>query len=71
MSTTTLKISGMSCQHCLRTVTNALASVQGVSNATVDLGKGRAVVEYDPVQTSPSALANAVMDEGYTAEETG
>jgi copper ion binding protein len=71
MSMTTLKVSGMSCQHCVRTVVNALTSVQGVSNATVDLGKGRAVVEYDPAQTSPRALANAVMDEGYTAEETG
>ena len=71
MSTTTLKISGMSCQHCVRTVVNALTCVQGVSNATVDLGKGRAVVEYDAGVTSPRALANAVMDEGYTAEETG
>jgi copper chaperone len=71
MSTTRLKISGMSCQHCVRTVVSALESVSGVSSASVDLGKGSAVVEYDPAQTNPRALANVVMDEGYTAEELG
>ena len=70
MSTATLKISGMSCQHCVRTVTNALEKTDGVSSASVDLGGGRAVVEYDPAQTNPRALANVVMDEGYAAEET-
>ena len=71
MSTATLKITGMSCQHCVRSVVNALQSVEGVASATVDLGKGRAVVEYDPAHTSPRVLANAVMDEGYVAEEVG
>ena len=71
MSTATFKISGMSCQHCVRTVVSALEGVDGVSSATVDLGKGRAVIEYDPAHTSPRVLANAVMDEGYVAEEVG
>ena len=69
MSTATLKISGMSCQHCVRAVTGVLQGVDGVARADVDLGKGSAVVEYDPARTNPRALANAVMDEGYTAEE--
>ena len=71
MSTATLKISGMSCQHCVRTVESALQGVNGVASAAVDLSKGRAVVEYDPAQTNPRALANVVMDEGYAAEEMG
>jgi copper chaperone len=71
MSTTTLRISGMSCQHCVRTVTEVLQNVAGVTKAEVDLGKGRAVVDYDAARTNPRALANAVMDEGYVAEELG
>ncbi len=69
MATATLKVSGMSCQHCVRSVTSALQGVEGVERAEVDLTKGRAVVEYDANRTSPRALAHVVMDEGYVAEE--
>ena len=69
MATATLKVSGMSCQHCVRSVTSALQSIEGVERAEVDLSKGRATVEYDAGLTNPRALANAVMDEGYVAEE--
>ncbi len=70
MATTTLKVSGMSCGHCVRTVTEALEGVDGVTRADVDLQQGRATVEYDEARTSAPALAAAVSDEGYTAEET-
>jgi copper chaperone len=69
MATATLKIEGMSCGHCVRAVTDALKRTAGVQRADVDLEMGRAVVEFDAAQTSPRALANAVMDEGYEAEE--
>ena len=69
MATATLKVTGMSCEHCVRTVTNALQSTTGVRDAKVDLKAGKAVVDYDESQTTPGVLANAVTDEGYTAEE--
>lgn len=69
MATATLKVQGMSCGHCVRTVTEALESVDGVKAAKVDLGAGRAFVEYDENRTGPRELVGAVMDEGYTAEE--
>ncbi|MEX2284353.1 MAG: cation transporter [Gemmatimonadota bacterium] len=69
MATATLKVSGMSCQHCVRSVAGALQGVEGVERAEVDLAKGRAVVEYDSERTNPRALANVIMDEGYVAEE--
>ncbi|MGH7466979.1 MAG: heavy-metal-associated domain-containing protein [Longimicrobiales bacterium] len=69
MATATLKISGMTCQHCVHTVTTALQGVAGVAHADVDLTKKRATVEYDATRTNPRSLANVVMDEGYMAEE--
>ena len=69
MATTTLKVTGMSCEHCVRAVTNALKGTAGVRNAQVDLKAGRAEVEFDEATTNPRQLANAVMDEGYAAEE--
>ena len=59
----------MSCQHCVRAVTQALQSAEGVTRAEVDLQAGRAVVEYDETRVTPRVLANAVLDEGYAAEE--
>jgi copper ion binding protein len=69
MTTTTLKITGMTCGHCVAAVTKALRATDGVSSADVDLEAGRARVEYDETRTSPRALASVVTDEGYTAEE--
>jgi len=69
MTTITLKVTGMSCQHCVRSVTQALESQDGVTRAEVDLGAGRARVEFDETRVTPADLANAVMDEGYEAEE--
>jgi copper chaperone len=69
MATATLKVTGMTCEHCVKAVTNALQETSGVRNAQVDLKAGKAVVEYDETQTGARELANAVMDEGYSAEE--
>jgi copper chaperone len=69
MATATLKIQGMTCQHCVRSVTQALESQEGVARAEVDLQAGRAQVEYDDARVTPRELAHAVAEEGYEAEE--
>lgn len=68
MATATLKVSGMTCQHCVRAVREALERQDGVHAANVDLTAGRAVVEYDDARVSPGQLASAVAEEGYAAE---
>jgi copper chaperone len=61
-----LKVKGMSCQHCANAVSEALASVPGVSRVvSVELDSGRALVEGD---AEPEALASAVAEAGYEAE---
>jgi copper chaperone CopZ len=69
MATLKLKISGMSCTHCVHSVTQALEQVEGVKSAQVDLPGGRAIVEYEDGKTETRQLVGAVMDEGYVAEE--
>jgi copper chaperone len=70
MAHTTLRVTGMTCAHCVRAVTTALEAAPGVKRAQVDLQSGRAVIDYDEKRVTPRQLANAVMEEGYTAEET-
>jgi copper chaperone len=69
MSKTTLKVKGMTCGHCVHTVKSALEGTDGVEFVEVDLGKGRAEVEYDDAKTTPRELAGIVSAEGYMAEE--
>lgn len=68
MTTTTLKVTGMTCGHCARAVGDALGGLEGVQSADVDLEGGRAVVTYDDDRVDTSRMVAAIQDEGYGAE---
>ncbi len=65
MATTTLKIQGMTCNHCVMRVAKALKATAGVQDAQVDLQKGQAVVTYDDARVSLDKLSFAVVEAGY------
>ncbi|MGD9646053.1 MAG: heavy metal translocating P-type ATPase [Pirellulales bacterium] len=72
MATIQLPIEGMTCQHCVRSVTSALEGVPGVAHATVDLAAGIAEVELadgaaggSTEPTIRAELAAAVERAGY------
>ena len=55
---TTVKISGMKCQHCVNSTRQALEALAGVSNVSIDLDKGEASFEGDvSVETVKEAVA--------------
>lgn len=64
--TTTLAVSGMTCNGCVRHVDKALRDVPGVTAVTVDLPGARAIVEHEPHTPIPSLL-DAVSAAGYSA----
>jgi len=64
MEATTLKVTGMTCNHCVMSVTKALKKVPGVETAEVSLEKAQAVVKGS---ADAQALIEAVKDEGYEA----
>ncbi len=69
MSTTTLKIEGMTCNNCAHHVQEALISVPGVEKADVSLAQKQAVVVSEgPLDLS--AAVQAVEEEGYKASLT-
>ncbi len=65
MTKTTLKIEGMMCEGCVKTVKTALENVTGVTSVDVNLKKGTAVVMHDNV--SDEKLISAVVDGGFRA----
>ena len=62
---TDLQITGMTCQHCVRAVTEALSAVPGSGEVSVDLASGRARISG---QAEVAALAAAVVEAGFAAE---
>ena len=62
-----LPVQGMTCASCVSHVERALKKVAGVTGASVNLATERAAVEYDPAQTTPTDLVEAINDAGYTA----
>lgn len=65
MAQTTIKIQGMTCNHCVMRVAKALKAVPGVQDAQVDLQKGEAVVTFDDAKVERSKLTFAVVEAGY------
>ena len=67
MSTRTihLDVRGMTCTNCSQTVQDALDSLDGVEEASVNVATDEATVTYDPDRTSLSAVYGAVDDAGY------
>jgi copper chaperone len=65
METTVLKVNGMTCGGCVRSVKNVLEGIQGVSSAEVSLEKAQATVTYDPAQADVNRMKEAVTDAGY------
>lgn len=61
-----LNVEGMTCQHCVAHITQALEAVEGVSKATVSLDEKSAVVELSS-DVADSALVDAVAQAGYEA----
>jgi len=58
-----LSIEGMSCDHCVMHVKNALTELSGISEVVVDLAKKSAVVEG--ASLDEEAMKAAVAEAGY------
>jgi copper chaperone len=71
MASAKLKVTGMSCGHCQKTVEQALKGVNGVYSAVVDLQDGEAEVDFDDDSVTTIRLVAAVVEAGYGAKLVG
>jgi len=67
METLRLKLRGMSCASCARTIEEAIQGVQGVEESSVNFGAEQATVHYDPRRTNLEKIQEAVEEAGYSA----
>jgi copper chaperone len=67
MAELTMTVQGMTCDHCVRAVTEAVAEVDGVDDVSVELDGGR--VEVVGNGLDDEAIRAAIVEAGY--EPTG
>ncbi len=68
MTKLTLDITGMSCGHCVASVSRTLKAIQGVQVDEVRIGS--ATMNFDAAKVSADAIAKAVTEEGYAVVGT-
>jgi len=66
METKILKITGMSCDHCIKTVENELHEA-GFENVTVKIGSAK--VEFDGSAEKKNIIESIIEDSGYKVVE--
>jgi len=57
-----VSVEGMSCEHCVRSVQEALESLEGIASVSVSLEDGAALVEG---QVSDDAIRAVLEEEEY------
>ncbi|HCT77609.1 MAG TPA: cation-transporting ATPase [Micromonosporaceae bacterium] len=64
MTTTTYAVSGMTCGHCVNSVSSEIGKLTGVRDVKVDLATGAVTVDSEQPLDS-AAVAAAVDEAGY------
>jgi copper chaperone CopZ len=67
METAEIRVDGMTCEGCVKSVARTLQSVPGVQEVAVFLAEGKAKVSFDPGRTRLSELKRAIERAGYEA----
>ena len=64
MSTTKIKVTGMTCGHCTQSVTEELLTISGLNTVNIDLESGEVTIESD-VDLVSDEINAAVKEAGY------
>lgn len=65
METVVLKVQGMTCGGCVKSVERVLRSMDGVEEVQVSLENANARIGYDAQKANTAAFKNAIEDAGY------
>lgn len=65
MTTTTLDVPDISCDHCKTSIEGALAPLPGVQRALVDISARTVTVAYDDGVLGTAELRRVIEDAGY------
>lgn len=68
METANFKLGGISCASCVKTIEQAIRSLPGVQESSVNFATEEANIEYDAAHLTTDQIIKAVKDSGYQAQ---
>jgi P-type Cu+ transporter len=68
LTRTTLPVYGMTCEHCVRRVTQTLEGLPGVEQVEVSLPENQAVFSHGPEWVGMEKVVEAIQEAGYSIE---
>lgn len=63
-----INVEGMSCNHCVRSIEQAVGSLNGVEKVSVSLTEKKVSVEYYGDKVSLDTIKNVINDQGFEAK---
>lgn len=60
-----IQVEGMTCGHCVETVTQAVNSLEGITQVSVDLDQKLVRVDFDESRTNLDTVASKITEVGF------
>ena len=60
-----IQVAGMTCGHCVETVTKAINSIKGISQVSVSLETKQVTVDFDESQTNVDVISSKITEAGF------
>jgi len=65
MSTTTLDVPTISCDHCKSSIEGAVSGLAGISRVEVGVQSKQVVVDFDDASIDLDTIVQAIEEQGY------
>ena len=65
MQQETIKVEGMTCQHCVQIITDGLSDITGLNTVNVDLVKKEVSVEFNERETELHKIFDKIIEVGF------
>ena len=65
MANQTLNVEGMTCDHCVQTIKEAVNNLVGISRVEVDLENKQVAVEYDKALVKLGSITDKIVEIGF------
>lgn len=65
MEKSIIKVDGMSCEHCVKAITNAVSALPGIGSVEVSLDAGTVTIEHEPAQSPLDSIKYEIEEQGY------
>jgi len=64
-----IKVEGMTCQHCVQTITKALKKISGLNSIDVSLDNKEVNVRFDENETNLQEITKKIVEVGFELPE--